>query len=191
MGGEKLRIFYRSACPAPSLTFWSWTHRSFDKDCNKWRKKAVNAIRGLHPAIVIVTSETYQQVDSTHFANYGQWVSGLETTLRELARPGRRLVVLGDIPIPSKPPVECIAAHMKSLQQCATRRKDALIHVLGAAERTAAQAVHAEYVDVVPWLCAAVCPPIIHRIIVYRDQFHISATYSLYLRGALRKAIGL
>jgi hypothetical protein len=192
IAGQRLRIFYHSACVAPSITLWSQEHRAVDKDCDSWRARAIKAIRAVRPDIVIVTSASYlQHLDGTHFATGDQWRTALETTLRRLAAPRRRLIVLGDLPVPRQPVPECIAAHLKSVGDCATTTKDALADVLVGAERAAARSVGARYVDVTPWFCATLCPPIINGIVVYRNQFHITATYSLYLRGVLRQGLGL
>ena len=61
--------------------------------------------------------------------------------------------------------------------------------MLGDAEIAAAKATGATRIDVTNWLCATICPPIVNNILVYRNQFHISRTYSVYLAGVLREAL--
>lgn len=40
-----------------------------------------------------------------------------------------------------------------------------------------------------PWLCSAVCTPVIGNVTVYRNRFHLTATYARLLRGVLEKAL--
>jgi hypothetical protein len=40
-------------------------------------------------------------------------------------------------------------------------------------------------------MCAQECVPIVGHIRVYNNQFHISATYSKYLSGAIQTALNL
>jgi hypothetical protein len=187
LGGWRMRIFYKTGCPAPSLTFYR-----NGAECNSWRARAIAAIRKLKPAIVVVTSATFEEpISKDSFASATEWEAGLEKTLTSLKQPGTRLVILGDIPILAQSAPECLAAHMSNVQECSTARTDAVKDVLTGAEAAAARATGAQRIDVTSWLCATICPPIVNNILVYRNQFHITHTYSIYLAGVLRTALHL
>ncbi len=187
LGGWKMRIFTMSGCPAVQLTFYGPEGGSA---CNAWRAKAIAAIRKLKPNMVVVTSASFQQgVAKNTFASAAQWQAGMTATLNKLKAPNTKLVILGDIPVLQQSAPDCLAAHESAVQSCATPRAQALNGVLHGAEIAAAKATGARRIDVTNWLCAATCPPIINNILVYRNQFHISRTYSLYLAGVLRAAV--
>jgi hypothetical protein len=187
----KFQIFYKAGCPIVELNFYSSRDRSF-KGCGAWRDSAIAAIRKIRPTLVVVTSGTFEQpVASDRFANASEWAQGLTHTLNRLKEPKTRLAVLGDIPRLAQSAPECLAAHQSDAQACATPVADAYAGVLVQAERDAAKATGALRVNVAPWLCAATCPAIVGHILVYRNQFHISATYSIFLSGALRASLGL
>jgi hypothetical protein len=61
---------------------------------------------------------------------------------------------------------------------------------LNKAEKRAAKAVGAKYVNVVPWFCTSVCSQVIGNDEVYW-QNHVTVGYSLFLEGVLQKAIAL
>ncbi len=187
LAGWSMRIFYKTGCPAPMITFYT-----DGAACNAFRASAIAAIRRLHPQMVIVTSASFEQaVSKSAVASSSQWLAGMTSTLRRLKSPQTKLVILGDIPLLSQSDPECLAAHESNVQACATPRDDALKGVYGDAEAAAAKATGAQRIDVTNWLCSSICPPIINNILVYRNQFHITRTYSLYLAGVLRAALHL
>ena len=47
------------------------------------------------------------------------------------------------------------------------------------------------HVDAIPWFCARTCSFVIGHYDVYLTRDHITAAYSLYLRGALAGALDL
>ena len=48
----------------------------------------------------------------------------------------------------------------------------------------------AQYLNVMPWFCSTTCTDIIDDIVVYKDNDHITATYSRYLESVLGTALG-
>jgi hypothetical protein len=182
-----MRFFVRSGCPVVQLNFYG---PEGGKDCNVWRAQAIKAIRKLKPDMIVLTSASLLQLVSKNTpATSAQWETGWKATLNKLKMPQTKLVILGDIPILKQSAPECLAAHESDVQACSTPRSDALQGVLDDAEIAAAQATGASRIDTTNWLCAAICPPIVDNILVYRDQYHISRHYSLYLAGVLRAAL--
>ena len=59
------------------------------------------------------------------------------------------------------------------------------------AERTAALAEGARYIDVIPWLCAKRCSAVIANYDVYVDGDHLSTSYTLHLEGVLAQKLAL
>jgi SGNH domain-containing protein len=190
--GWKVRIFYFPGCPAPDITFYSAQTNSPNTGCNTFRTDAIAAIRKTHPGMVVVTSASFeQQVSKGVAATSAQWETGLSKTLSMLKMPGTQLAVMGDIPILTQDDPTCLAAHETNVKACATPLATAETGVYVSAEQQAASANGALYVPTEQWICAQLCVPIVGRIRVYNDQYHISATYAKYLSGAVQSALHL
>lgn len=190
--GWRVRIFYFPGCPAPDLTFYSQTANAPNLGCNQFRTDAVEAMRKLHPSMLVVTSASLsQQVSKGVIATSAQWETGLSKTLSMLKMPGTKLAVIGDIPVLAEDDATCLAAHESNVKACMTPNAQAETGVYTSAEVQAAAANGAKYIPTAQWMCAQLCVPIVGHMRVYNDQFHISAMYAEYLSGAVQTALGL
>lgn len=111
-------------------------------------------------------------------------------TLQRITGADRKLV-LGDLPLLNQVGPDCLAAHQNEITICNTPRAQATKDLLSRAEQAAAAAAGAEYVDVTPWLCTDTCTAVVTNIAVFRDRYHITATYAGYLSGVVEKALKL
>jgi hypothetical protein len=189
--GWRVRIFYLPACPAPDLTFFSVGTRSTNYACNKFRTAAIAAIRDTNPAMVVVTSSSLQHVTRDLLVTPAQWKAGYSKTLSQLKMPGTQLVVMGDIPYLTRDDPVCLAAHKSDVQACATPLSVAETGVLTSAEKQAATANGAEYINPASWICSHICEPIVRNIRVYDDEYDLSATYAKSLSGVVQTALTL
>jgi hypothetical protein len=190
--GWGVRIFYFPGCPAPDLTFYLATENAPNLGCNTFRTDAINAIRKLHPAMVVVTSASLsQQVSKGVIATSSQWETGYSKTLSMLKMVGTQLVVMGDIPVLAEDDATCLAGHETNVKACMTPVAQAETGVYVSSEEQAASANDAKYIPTEQWICAQLCVPIVGHMRVYNDQYHISATYAAYLSGAVQTALGL
>jgi hypothetical protein len=90
---------------------------------------------------------------------------------------------LGDINTMSVSPPQCLAANPNAVEQCATANPnpDPNDASLNSAERAAANVKDVRYLSTLQWLCTTTCSPIIGNMIVYLDNWHITATYAASL----------
>lgn len=187
----KLVELVRPACPAPEITFWDQENNRPNTTCDTWRANAIARINQAKPDVVVVTSASPgQQTTARRAATGDEWYAGLKQTLAKMTIPGRR-VVLGDIPLLDQPGPDCLAAHENNVQACSTRLSDAVSEVLVGPEQQAAKDTGAQYIGVEPWLCSDVCTPIVRNIEVYKDRYHITATYARFLSGSLQDALAM
>lgn len=187
----QLRFFGKPACPAPAITFWHQPEGGGFTACDRFRAYAEGQIQAEHPDLVLVTSESYAQKDGTdQRVTAARWQSGLTRTLAALRRSGARVIVIGDTPVLAQSPPECVAAHAGNLVDCFTTRAAATARVWTGADQAAARATGSGYISVVPWLCSRVCTPVIGNVLVYRNRFHLTATYSRMMNGVLEAAVG-
>ncbi len=188
--GWRLETFYLSGCPAADLAFISYQTNNPNTQCTKFHQVAPTVIKALHPKLIVVTSESYQQVAREVQATSAQWQSGLIATFKSLSGPDTSLMMIGNIPQWSQDDSSCLAAHLTNVQSCAVPVDQGLAPNLDA-EQTAAQISGAKYISATSVVCAAKCEPIINNIKVFYNTYHLSSKYVQYLSGPLEQAMGL
>jgi SGNH domain (fused to AT3 domains) len=186
--GYKLRTFYMNGCPALDLHFTSYETHAPNDECYQFHQSAIAAIQNLHPDLVITTSYSTQMLADGSQPTAAQWQEGWASTFRELAQPGTRFAMLGDIPTWEKDDAHCLAAHVRAVQECSAPISEAKSENLDA-EKAAADAAGALYIPTLPWVCAERCEPVIADMRVYGNRFHFSKAYAVYLTGAVGEAL--
>jgi hypothetical protein len=188
--GWRLEMYSLPGCPAPNLSFISNTSEDVNTQCNKFHRDAPVAIRSQDPQLVIVTSESSQQIEKGVLASPAQWRSGLVSTFASLSKPGTQMFMIGDIPQWSNNSAECLAAHEQNIQVCAVAAPKSPSGNVEA-EQEAAQASGVSYISPTQWICAAKCEPVINNIRTFFNEYHLTDTYVQYLSGPLQSALGL
>jgi hypothetical protein len=186
--GYKLRTFYMNGCPALDLRFMSYQTHAPNDECYQFHESAIAAIRNLHPDLVITTSYSTQMLADGSQPTAAQWQEGWASTFRELAQPGTRFAMLGDIPTWENDDARCLAAHDSAVQGCSVPISEAKSENLDA-EQAAASAAGALYIPTLPWACTDRCEPVIADMRVYGNRFHFSKAYAVYLTGAVGEAL--
>ncbi|HVA04895.1 MAG TPA: acyltransferase family protein [Acidimicrobiales bacterium] len=157
--------------------------------CDAWHRFAIQRINKVNPDLLIVTEEPGGERYPTGKITPGLWEQGLVKALDAITSPKTQKVVLGNIPITTHINPNCLARHEHDVQACSGLPN--FSHTaMNNAEKTAASASGARYIDVMPWFCSTTCTDIIDDIVVYKDSDHITATYSRYLENELSLALG-
>jgi hypothetical protein len=186
----RLEFYGKPACPTPWITFWNQQEQRPFTECDRFRDYVLGQVRASRPSLVVVTSESFSQKGGRgELITPGQWRTGLLTTLTTLSRSASQVVVLGDTPVLDQSSPECVAAHATNLAACFTTRAKATARVWNDADDAAAKAAGAGYISVLPWLCGTVCTPVVGNVMVYRNRFHLTGTYSRMLNGVLDDAL--
>jgi hypothetical protein len=186
----QLRLYGKPACPAPRLAFYNQQRSRPFAECDRFRDFVLGQIRAERPQLVVVTNESFsQKLNRGVLVTPAQWQAGLTRTLAALRGTGARVVVLGDTPVLDASGPECLAAHARNVAACATTLAAATRRVWNGADQAAAAATGSGYVSVLPWLCTTVCTPVIGNVTVYRNRFHLTATYAGMLSGVLEDAL--
>jgi hypothetical protein len=186
----QLRLYGKPACPTPRLPFYNQQRSRPFAECGRFRDFVLGRIRAERPQLVVVTNESFsQKLNRGVLVTPAQWQAGLTRTLTALRGIGARVVVLGDTPVLDDSAPECLAAHTRNIAACFTTRAAATRRVWNGADQAAATATGSGYVSVLPWLCTAVCTPVIGNVTVYRNRFHLTATYARMLSGVLEDAL--
>lgn len=186
----RLQFYGKPACPALRITFWNQQEQRPFGECDRFRDFVTERIRAERPDLVVVTNESFSQKRGRgQLISPREWQAGLTQTLSVLRRSATHVVVIGDTPVLDESAPDCLAAHPRDVAACTTTRQAATARVWNGADQAAARATGSGYVPVLPWLCSAVCTPVIGNVTVYRNRFHITATYARMLTGVLEDAL--
>jgi peptidoglycan/LPS O-acetylase OafA/YrhL len=178
-------VFYYG-CHMPMTTFDTTQEGVTDAQCREWKNAAIDWTKRQSPAVVLVASGNHTGINDADYA------AGYTALLKQMQAPGRKLVVIGDVPLLSQDPPRCLAAHPSSALKCATKTATAAPAAEEQAARDGAQQAGAGYVSLTPWLCTAdLCPAIVGHYAAYQDQFHLTGTYAQALMPLVQQAIGL
>ena len=160
-------------------------------ECAQWRSDVVSRIQQEEPALVLLANhgtEEWEMIDGDDPA--GQWQDGLESTIREIDGAAE-VAVLADVPLQGSDPAQCLSNNLEHADACDATVQEAFSPEVIETEKAAAQATDAEYLDFTPYLCnEETCPTIIDNLLVYRDEQHLTATFSTRLAEPLEETIG-
>ena len=189
------RLVYlgKSNCPADQLPYqnppgWGRAGGEYSA-CDQWHRFAIERINRIHPDLVIITQEYRATPGGTGYSPK-QWQKGLESTIKQLAVPTSKIVVLGNIPILKSSPAQCLVNHPSNIQACSSPNEPYLAGI-NRAEQRAAKGSGARYVSVLPWFCSTTCTAIVGKYQVYWNRYHVTAAYSVFLGGVLAKDLDL
>jgi hypothetical protein len=185
----------KALCGAVDHPVWNGLLKRAYPECDAWRAAALRRIVSEHPALVVVANSKFasfeiggRQANAQETAD--GWPKALASMLRKLSASATRVAVIGDTPQMASDPADCLSAHLDDARACARPRSDAVDWERLAADREAADAAGATFIDPTPWTCPTEpCPVVIGTLLVYLDAGHMTATFSSasapYLGAAL------
>ena len=187
-GKIRLDTNTKSSCPSADLPLLldglAYTQ------CDQWREGVLERIGDEDPDLVLLANygavEPELEGGADDFA--AQWQAGMETTIE--AVDGPEVAVLADVPHRAETPAVCLSNDLEDAGRCAAPVTSAFSPDIIRAERAAADATGARYLDLTPYLCNdETCPMIIGNTLVYRDGHHLTATFSAKLAPPLWEQI--
>lgn len=184
----RLVLLFKPACLAADLPTRFPMISGEWMACDQWHQFAINRIKRIKPDLLIVSQATSYATPSGAAYTPVQWQHGMNELLKDVASPKTSKVVLGDIP-GSKGP-ECLAKYPGNVPKCSTSPSHFPVPFIRA-ERLAAGANGARYINVTPWFCAKTCSPVIGNYDVYFDPSHVAVGYSRFLEGVLAQKLDL
>ena len=147
--------------------------------CDNWRDGVIDRINAEQPDLVILANynnEDTALADSSASLP-ARWQAGLESTITQISGP--KVAIMKDVPDHIHSPRLCLSVNLETAGNCATPRQLSFQENLAEAEAAAAANTNAYQVDLTDYLCNDVdCPQIIDNIMVYRDNHHLTATFS-------------
>lgn len=188
----KLVVLTSEGCPVADVDVWLSNAQGYYTGCNTSRAKDIALIDGLKPAYVVISERTSHLKSSpTAYFTNPQWQTGLTTSLSQLKPSGAKLVVIGDVTVLDTSPPLCLASYPTKVQKCSNASPNPRLvdqsHL--TAQKAAAKAEGAAFIDPDPWLCTTTCSSVIGNMVVYRDAYHVTNTYVTYLTKVLDAAL--
>jgi peptidoglycan/LPS O-acetylase OafA/YrhL len=165
-------------------------------ECDAWRTTSLERIAAERPALVIMAGDhvvTPVDAPSDPVATRALLASGAATTIEQVRATGADVVVIGDTPSMGFDPIECLGRNVDRPARCAVESGAMFDDGWLTAERAAAEAAGATFIDPRPLLCpTGTCPLSAGRYLLYRDTNHIAKPFSWALGtedGALGAAL--
>jgi hypothetical protein len=189
--GWRLVSITKSACTTADVDIWSAIAKRTYDECSRWREAALERIAAERPDLVVVSdSRGYKaMIDgvAVPIAEVrDQWDAALGRTLERLTTLTRHVVVIGDTPRAHADPAVCLSANLDDATACALPFSSAVKPDSTAGEAAVAAEAGAAFIDPTPWVCRTdPCPAVIGRLLVFRDQHHLTATYARALAERL------
>lgn len=176
---------------------------NFVSKCNRWRAAAIRRIAKQKPDVIAVSSAT----GNTYVVKRGGKKlnrrkserflrQGMTKTLRKLVNVRKkngaraRVVLLRDQALSPFRPPDCLRKNARRPGNCAfrTKRPNPPGFDWAGAQRTK----RVKIVNPMGYFCGPKwCPAVSGNIVVFRDKYHISATYARTMTGWLARRLGI
>jgi hypothetical protein len=194
--GWRLVSMTKSACGTADATVFNGIVKRAYTECDQWRQAAIDRIAAEKPALVVVSNSRGYQLIVDGIATpvskvAPDWDAALGRTLARLVPLAARIVVIGDTPRSNADPPVCLSAHLEDASACAMPYLKVVNLAYTRREAAIATAAGAGWVDPTAWICRTDrCPVVFGRFLIFRDQHHLTATYSRALAKQLYEAMG-
>ena len=191
--GWRLVVLTRASCPIGDV--------DYQPTCNAWREGTLRRIvREERPGLVITSNATDRRfkvkVDGrrlTRRASQPLLEEGYARTYRLLSDAGARVVVIRDQARTPFGVTECVSEHPDDLRRCAFAPHRPARNAFDArGARMAGRNV--KVIDPMLLLCprdgaGRLCPAVVGDVLVYRDTYHLSATFAGTIGGWLERRL--
>ena len=174
---------------------WSGKLNGPYSECDEWRENSLERIEQINGLdLVIVASANFY-----HVAGGSDSLSRLESrpllieayaeTLERLQATGASVVMLVDVPTAPFDVTGCVSEHLDSLPECAFDIEDSpTVRRLDVPAGKSVPGVRV--IDTRPLVCPDdTCRGVIGNVIVYREEAHITATFSETLRPFIERRL--
>jgi peptidoglycan/LPS O-acetylase OafA/YrhL len=171
-GVLQLESHTKSACPSVRPT-------NIYKECDTWASRVVDRLNHDPPDLIVL-------------GNYGRyyygddlaaWRAALDRTVAQMPSKSQ-IVVLADTPSVGVDPSICLGQYVDAADKCSLPRERALDAGLRDDERDPVEGI--TYLDYTDLFCDQTkCPTIIGNTLVYRDDTHMTTTYSAQLADSM------
>jgi peptidoglycan/LPS O-acetylase OafA/YrhL len=180
--GWRLLTFVKVSCSFTTLPQRNLALKRAYRECTTFNEATVARLSEIKPALtIIVNRRTFRPI-----------AEGVTPTIagaalgKMVARLPGTTAILVDTPDPGRDVPACLSKHPSDIRACLFTQDDADNREIGVAERVAAEASGATLIDLTSEICAAwPCSPIAKNVLIYRDEDHMTETFSRTLATPL------
>ncbi|MFN8622189.1 MAG: SGNH hydrolase domain-containing protein [Chloroflexota bacterium] len=188
--GWRIVSITHSGCPAADLVA---PDALVDVACGAWRQAALDWIQANPPELVVMVSgRMYQQRDAAgdplpEDGAVAAWAAGSVRTVNHLA--GLHVLDLGDTPHPKVSVPPCLVGH-RVIAPCTTPRTRGALADWDAAEAGAVEGLGVRFRSPYALVCPYdPCPVVNGDILMWRDDHHLTATFSRALAPSIQAIV--
>lgn len=180
--GWRLLTFVKVSCSFTTLAQRNLALKRDYRECTAFNEAIVARITEVKPALTIVVNRrTFRPIadgitPALAGAAFGEMVARL---------PGATAILV-DTPDPGRDVPACLSKHPSDIRACLFTQDDADNREIGVAERVAADVSGAQLIDLTSSFCSTwPCSPISGSLLIYRDEDHMTKTFSRSLAAPL------
>ena len=180
--GWRLVTFVKVSCSFTTLAQRNLALKREYRECTAFNEATVARLNQIKPALtIIVNRRTFRPIEE----NITSALAG--AALGEMvARIPGVTAILVDTPDPGRDVPACLSKHPSDIRACLFTQDDADNREIGIAERVAADVSGARLIDLTANICTEwPCSPISGSVLIYRDEDHMTATFSRSLAAPL------
>lgn len=170
LGEIRLEVHTKSSCTSANMT--TQVDNVDYLQCDEWRDNVLDKIHSEKPAAVVLAN--YASYHGEYTSNWGEALADTVATIG----PEVATLVVEDVPSFGFDPVVCLSQNLESAEKCDGEKSKVLDLDLIEEEKHAVQESGASYVEVDEWLCGDTCPTIQGNTLVFRDNHHLTASFS-------------
>jgi hypothetical protein len=186
--GWKLLVYMKIDCSFVDIRITEFNLKREYTECATWNNKVITRLNASPPNLAIVhMSRWIYNIDS----QYGTYAAQGAAMAREMKKipKATKVVMVTDIPDPWNMSIpECLSAHLTDYRKCNYGHAVGYGSGWGKREAAASKAAGVPLIDLKDSICpgqSAACPAVINGMITFRDQHHLTATFSKSLGPAL------
>ena len=151
--------------------------------CQTWGAQALHDMLTKYKPDVVITSSRAVLATPSHHKNdhtaYGQIADGMVKYWRQLKAAGIGVVAIRETPEPGRNIPDCLSTPGASPADCTAPVSKAIKSDTPLMQAVAKMHGGADLVDMDNLICGAkTCQPIIGNVELYRDQHHLTLTYT-------------
>jgi hypothetical protein len=187
--GWRLVTFVKVSCPFVDMPVRNLQLKREYRECARFNANAVNELKRLRPDLVVTALSRWQH--PTESADESVNAQGAALARMLASVPGRK-VVIADVPYPGQDVPSCLSKNLRDVRECAVPSWNRVSGGSPARERIAAKAVKGAFLDFGGVICGEAtgsCPVVRGGKIVFRDDHHLTATFSRWLAPSMERAL--
>ena len=186
----KLITYTKSGCPPADIPTYSSVLGKVYTECGPWRKNVLDQMV-LDGVKVVFVAHFDRLLSATTRKPMWQkeWREAMQGTVTALEGKGITPILVQDTPYPGQNVPSCLSRSYTNIQLCSPRMsaayRDDMQQMLVDFDRAGTNVLWVKN-----WFCAETsCPTVVGNVLVYRDDNHMTVTYSSLIAPLLDAAV--